>query len=121
MNMTRRTLAGTVLMSAMGLAVAGSMTTASAQMNPQMQKKLQQMLKMHPGANENVIKANMARVKENHLVRCYSVNAIGKNDCASGAHSCAGQATSARDPNAFVLLPQGDCQKIAGGSLKGPM
>ncbi|MCW3686356.1 DUF2282 domain-containing protein, partial [Burkholderia cenocepacia] len=28
------------------------------------------------------------------------------------------QATQARDPKSFVLLPAGDCGKIAGGKLK---
>ncbi|MGH9579186.1 MAG: BufA1 family periplasmic bufferin-type metallophore, partial [Terriglobales bacterium] len=35
-----------------------------------------------------------------------------------GAHSCAGQATQARDSKSFVLLPAGDCTKIQGGKLK---
>lgn len=50
--------------------------------------------------------------------KCYGANAVAKNDCAEGAHSCAGQATQARDPKSFVLLPAGDCGKIAGGKLK---
>ena len=48
-------------------------------------------------------------------VLCYGINAAAKNDCAEGAHSCAGQATQARDPKSFVLLPAGDCAKIQGG------
>jgi uncharacterized membrane protein len=43
---------------------------------------------------------------------------VSKNDCAEGVHSCAGEATQARDPHSFVMLPAGDCGKIAGGSLK---
>lgn len=120
MTIDRRSLATTVLMSAMGLAVAAGMTTASAQSNPTMQQKLEKMLKMHPGADAAVIKSNMARVKAQHLVKCYGINAVGKNDCAAGAHSCAGQATRARDPNSFVLVPSGTCGKIAGGSRTGP-
>jgi uncharacterized membrane protein len=50
------------------------------------------------------------------LEKCYGINAAGKNDCAAGAHSCAGQATAARDPKSFVLVPAGDCAKIAGGT-----
>ena len=52
------------------------------------------------------------------MEKCYGVNAASKNDCAAGAHSCAGQATTARDTKSFVLLPAGDCAKIAGGSTK---
>ena len=50
--------------------------------------------------------------------KCFGINAAGKNDCAAGAHSCAGQATTARDPKSFVLLPAGACSKIAGGSTQ---
>lgn len=49
---------------------------------------------------------------------CFGVNAAYKNDCQSPGHSCAGQDAKARDPNAFILMPAGLCQKIAGGSLK---
>jgi predicted integral membrane protein DUF2282 len=35
---------------------------------------------------------------------------------AEGAHSCAGQATQARDTKSFILLPAGDCAKIQGGN-----
>lgn len=49
------------------------------------------------------------------MEKCYGINAAGKNDCAGGANSCAGQSTKARDTKAFVLLPAGACSKIAGG------
>ncbi len=49
---------------------------------------------------------------------CFGVNAAYKNDCKSPGHSCAGQDAKARDPNAFVLMPAGLCQKIAGGKVK---
>ena len=62
-----------------------------------------------------VVKDNMARMQQQHLEKCYGINAAAKNDCAEGAHSCAGQATQARDVKSFVLLPAGDCSKIAGG------
>lgn len=50
------------------------------------------------------------------MVKCYGINAAHKNDCKSPGHSCAGQDSKARDPNAFVAVPTGLCQKIAGGS-----
>ena len=52
------------------------------------------------------------------LEKCYGINAAAKNDCAAGVHSCAGQATMARDTKSFVLLPAGACGKIQGGNLK---
>jgi uncharacterized membrane protein len=117
--MDRRTLTASVLASAVGLATAAAITPAvSAPLPAAMQKKLDMVLKEHPGANKNVIIKNMKRVAAQHLQKCYGINAVGKNDCAAGAHSCAGQSTQARDTNAFVLLPAGDCGKIAGGALK---
>jgi uncharacterized membrane protein len=69
-------------------------------------------------AAEDPVKANMARAMKEKLEKCYGINAVGKNDCAAGAHSCAGQATAARDPKSFVLIPIGDCAKIAGGTMQ---
>lgn len=116
--MDRRAFTTVALTSAVGLATAATATKASAEMSSKQQQMLNEVLKMHPGANKAVVEANMGRAMKFHLVRCYGINAVGRNDCAAGAHSCAGQATIARDPNSFVLLPVGDCQKIAGGSLK---
>ena len=65
-----------------------------------------------------IVKENMARAMSQHLEKCYGINAVAKNDCAEGAHSCAGQATHAREGKSFVLLPAGDCSKIEGGKLK---
>ena len=64
-----------------------------------------------------VVKDNMARMAKDKLEKCYGINVVAKNDCAEGAHSCAGQATQARDTKSFVLLPAGDCAKIQGGKL----
>ncbi len=104
--MDRRMFAASVFAAAVGLAGAAvTVTPASAQtMTKEQMMQVQQ--------------ANMARAKAGHLVACYGINAVAKNDCAAGAHSCAGQATSARDTKSFVLLPTGDCEKIAGGELK---
>jgi uncharacterized membrane protein len=97
--MNRRAFAASTLSAAVGLALASAALPASAQM-PQ------------------VVKDNMMRAEKGHLEKCYGINAVAKNDCAEGAHSCAGQATQARDPKSFVLLPAGDCSKIQGGVLK---
>ncbi len=90
-----RRLATTTLATALGLAVTGSMVSAQAQMDPKAQ--------------------TMERMQKEHLEKCYGIAARAKNDCAQGAHSCAGQATADRDPGSFVLLPAGACGKIAGG------
>jgi len=73
-------------------------------------------LVMAPAASADQVKDNTAKAAKEKLEKCYGINAAGKNDCAAGAHSCAGQSTMARDPKSFVLIPQGDCAKIAGGT-----
>jgi uncharacterized membrane protein len=50
--------------------------------------------------------------------KCYGIAKAAKNDCAAGAHSCAGQATKDMDKTSFVYLPKGACAKIAGGSTQ---
>jgi uncharacterized membrane protein len=98
-----RLLAASALTTAIGLALAMPAPTVLAQGAMDMSKAPQ------------VVKDNMARMAKDKLEKCYGINAAAKNDCAEGAHSCAGQATQARDTKSFVLLPAGDCAKIQGG------
>lgn len=94
-----RLLAASALTSAIGLALTMQAPTVRAQ-----------------GANPpQIVKDNMERMAKDKLEKCYGINAAAKNDCAEGAHSCAGQATQARDTKSFVLLPAGVCGKIQGG------
>src|SRR5712692_6593475 len=98
--MNRRMFAASTLTTAVGLALAIQAPTVRAQgmANP-----------------PQIVKDNMARMAKDKLEKCYGINAAAKNDCAEGAHSCAGQSTQARDTKSFVLLPAGDCAKIQGG------
>ena len=101
--MNRYVLAASTLSSAIGLALA-------MQAVPTLAQGMKDMSKM-----PKVVQDNMARMEKNKLEKCYGINKVAKNDCAEGAHSCAGQATQARDAKSFVLLPAGDCSKIQGG------
>ena len=58
--------------------------------------------------------------KKMEMEQCFGIAKAGKNDCSSNksAHSCAGQATKNNDPQDFVAVPKGTCEKIAGGTLK---
>lgn len=100
--MNRRLFAASTLTAAVGLALAMQAPAVRAQgmANP-----------------PKIVKDNMARMAKEKLQKCYGINAVAKNDCAEGAHSCAGQATAPRDTKSFVLLPAGDCAKIQGGKL----
>jgi uncharacterized membrane protein len=98
MTMNRFVLAASTLSTAVGLALAMQVLPVQAQ-----------------GQMPQIVKDNMMRAEKNKLEKCYGINAASKNDCAEGAHSCAGHADQARDPKSFVLLPAGDCSKIQGG------
>jgi uncharacterized membrane protein len=50
------------------------------------------------------------------MEHCYGIAKAGKNDCAAGSHSCAGQSTKDMDKGSWVALPAGVCAKLAGGS-----
>lgn len=74
-------------------------------------------MKMTKAMSEMQQHKTMAYMQENQYAKCYGVNAAYKNDCKSPGHSCAGQDSKARDPDAFVAMPSGICKSIAGGSL----
>ncbi len=48
--------------------------------------------------------------------KCFGVSKAGKNDCAAGAHSCAGQSTKDGDKSSFIAVPAGLCARLEGGS-----
>ncbi len=101
--MNRYVLVASTLSGAVGLALAMQAAPIQAQGMKDMSNMPQ------------VVKDNMMRMEKNKLEKCYGINKVAKNDCAEGAHSCAGQATKGRDSKSFVLLPAGDCSKIQGG------
>ena len=100
--MSKQLLAASTLSATVGLALAFLAFPGQAQGMKEMPQ---------------IVKDNMARMEKNKLEKCYGINAVAKNDCAEGAHSCAGHATQARDVKSFVMLPAGDCAKIQGGKL----
>jgi len=50
--------------------------------------------------------------------KCYGIVKAGQNDCQTAQAACAGSATTDKQGDAFILLPKGTCEKIAGASLK---
>lgn len=52
--------------------------------------------------------------------KCYGIAKAGMNDCFFASNSCAGTVESDKVPGAWVYVPKGTCQKIAGGSLEPP-
>ena len=64
--------------------------------------------------------SNIGEAEAGDKEKCYGVAKAGHNDCASkdGSHSCAGMAKKDADPNEWVLVPEGLCDKLVGG-VKG--
>ena len=61
---------------------------------------------------------NQAKAQDADKEKCYGVVKAGKNDCAGPGHTCQGQARTDSDPNEYILLPAGTCERLAGGEVK---
>jgi len=49
--------------------------------------------------------------------KCSGIVKAGKNDCGTSKSSCAGTVKVDRDAEAWVFVPKGTCDKIAGGVI----
>ena len=54
------------------------------------------------------------------MEKCYGVTKAGKNDCGANGHSCAGNAKVDGDPNEWLYLPKGFCNRLNGGTTENP-
>lgn len=52
------------------------------------------------------------------LEKCYGISKAGKNDCQTSSSACAGTAKKDGQKDAWIFIPKGSCDKIAGASLK---
>ena len=50
--------------------------------------------------------------------KCAGIVKAGKNDCGTSVSSCAGTSKVDNDKEAWVFLPKGTCEKIAGGHVQ---
>lgn len=51
------------------------------------------------------------------MERCAGIVKAGMNDCGTSQHSCAGQGKEDYDPEEWIALPKGTCEKIVGGTV----
>jgi len=61
--------------------------------------------------------ANTAQAAKDDTEKCAGVVKAGKNDCGTSKSACAGTTSADRDPEAWILVPKGTCERIAGGTL----
>ena len=54
---------------------------------------------------------------QGNMEKCYGVAKAGKNDCQTATSSCAGTSKKDHEASAWLAVPKGTCEKIAGGSL----
>lgn len=53
--------------------------------------------------------------------KCFGVVKAKKNDCGvKDKHACAGVATVDSDPNEWIFVPKGTCEKLVNGKLTAP-
>jgi len=57
-------------------------------------------------------------VKCAELERCFGIAKAAKNDCSTATTACPGTSKVDNQPDAWMYVPKGTCEKIAGGSLK---
>lgn len=50
--------------------------------------------------------------------KCYGIAKAGKNDCFTSKSACGGTIKADADPEAWLYVPAGVCEKVVGGSLK---
>lgn len=71
-----------------------------------------------PATKQVAVKSDStAPIKFGSNVKCFGVAAAGKNDCATKTTSCAGSAKKARQPDAWVSLPEDICKNLKGSSV----
>lgn len=68
-------------------------------------------------ATTGAVMATTNEAAKQDTEKCYGIVKAGVNDCATATQSCAGSATKDRQSDAFVFVPKGLCDKIAGGVM----
>ena len=61
--------------------------------------------------------AASALAEEPKQEQCAGVIKAGKNDCATSANACHGHVTSDSNPEAWIYLPAGTCERIVGARV----
>ena len=49
--------------------------------------------------------------------KCAGIAKAGKNDCGTSRNACSGQVKVDNDPEAWIYLPKGTCERIAGARI----
>lgn len=58
-----------------------------------------------------------AHAQPDETEKCAGIVKAGLNDCGANGHGCAGYADVDGDPNEWVFMPKGLCDKIVGATV----
>ena len=61
--------------------------------------------------------AGQAVAAKGDTEKCAGIVKAGKNDCGTSKSACAGSIKSDNDPEAWIAVPTGTCERISGGRL----
>lgn len=61
--------------------------------------------------------AATSAIADHHQEQCAGVIKAGKNDCATSTNACHGHVTSDSNPEAWIYVPTGTCEKIVGARV----
>lgn len=59
----------------------------------------------------------MAADEKVEMEKCAGVVKAEMNDCGANGHACAGMAKTDADPNEWIKVPAGTCEKLVGGTV----
>jgi uncharacterized membrane protein len=65
----------------------------------------------------NVLTALPAFSAEPEMEQCAGVIRGGKNDCATSRNACHGHVAEDANPEAWIYVPKGTCDRIAGARV----
>jgi uncharacterized membrane protein len=51
------------------------------------------------------------------MEQCAGLVKAGKNDCATSTNQCHGHVASDRNPEAWIYVPAGTCERLVGGHV----
>ncbi len=68
-------------------------------------------------ALSGTLAAANAMASDDGKEQCAGIAKAGKNDCATSSNACHGHVTVDSSAEAWIYLPKGTCDRIAGGHV----
>ena len=68
-------------------------------------------------AGIGVVANNRDALAEPGMEKCAGIVRRGMNDCGNNNHDCAGKSEIDGDPNEWIYVPLGTCEKIVNGRV----